>query len=122
MAVVGGFFFFALRAGMALIPWLALRAPIKKIAAGLSILAVLVYLAIAGSPAPAVRAAVVACVAFGAILLDRRALSLRALAIAAFIVIALTPEAVIQPGFQMSFSATAALLALSETINHKSVN
>ncbi len=116
MAVVGGFVFYALRGAMALIPWLALRAPIKKISAGLSILAVLIYLAIAGSPAPAVRAAVVACVAFGAILLDRRALSLRALAIAAFIVIALTPEAVIQPGFQMSFSATAALLALSETV------
>lgn len=118
MAVVGGFVFFALRAGMALMPWLALRVPIKKVAAGISVVCVLAYLAIAGSPAPAVRAAVVACVAFGAILVDRRALSLRALAIAAFIVIALTPEAVIQPGFQMSFSATAALLALSEAVQH----
>ena len=116
MAVVGGFVFFALRFGMALLPWLALRVPIKKIAAGLSVVCVLLYLAIAGAPAPAVRSAVVACVAFAAILLDRRALSLRALAIAAFIVIALTPEAVIQPGFLMSFSATAALLALSEAI------
>lgn len=114
MAIVGGFVFFALRAGMALLPWLALRAPIKKIAAGLSIVAVLLYLAISGAPAPAVRAAVVACVAFAAILFDRRALSLRALAIAAIIVILLTPEAVIQPGFQMSFCATAALLAFAE--------
>jgi competence protein ComEC len=114
MAVVGGFVFFTLRAGMALIPWLALRAPIKKVAAALSIIAVLLYLAVSGAPAPAVRAAVVACVAFGAILFDRRALSLRALAIAAIIVILLTPEAVIQPGFQMSFCATAALLAFAE--------
>ena len=114
MAVVGGFIFFALRGGMALIPWLALRVPVKKLAAALSIVAVLLYLAISGSPAPAVRSAVVAIVAFAAILLDRRALSLRALAIAAIVVIALTPEAVIQPGFQMSFCATAALLALAE--------
>lgn len=114
MAVVGGFVFFGLRWCMAAVPWLALRAPIKKVAAGISIVAVAVYLAISGTPAPAVRAAVVAWVAFIAILLDRRALSLRALAIAAFIVILLTPEAVIQPGFQMSFCATAALLALSE--------
>ncbi len=114
MAIVGGFIFFALRALMASVPWLALHVPVKKWAAGLSIVCILLYLALSGSPAPAVRSAVVACVAFGAILLDRRALSLRALAIAAIVVICLTPEAVIQPGFQMSFSATAALLALAE--------
>ncbi len=117
MVIVGGFVFFALRAVMALLPGLALRLSIKKVAAGLSMACVLAYLAISGAPAPAVRSAVVACTAFGAILLDRQALSLRALAIAAFVVIALTPEAVIQPGFQMSFSATAALLALAEAIN-----
>ncbi|MFT4077227.1 MAG: ComEC/Rec2 family competence protein [Asticcacaulis sp.] len=116
MAIVGGFVFFALRGLMACVPWLALHVPIKKWAAGLSILCILLYLALSGSPAPAVRSAVVACVAFGAILLDRRALSLRALAIAAIVVICLTPEAVIQPGFQMSFSATAALLALAESL------
>ena len=114
MAVVGAFVFFALRWCMATVPWLALRVPIKKVAAAVSVVTVALYLAISGTPAPAVRAAVVAWVAFAAILLDRRALSLRALAIAAFIVILLTPEAVIQPGFQMSFCATAALLAMSE--------
>jgi competence protein ComEC len=118
MAIVGGFVFFALRALMASVPWLALHVPIKKWSAGLSIICILLYLAISGAPAPAVRSAVVACVAFGAILLDRRALSLRALAIAAIVVICLTPEAVVQPGFQMSFSATAALLALAETLKH----
>lgn len=117
MAIVGGFVFFGLRLVMALIPPLALRVPVKKVAAALSILCVLLYLAISGAPAPAVRSAVVTCVAFGAILLDRRAISLRALAIAALIVTSLTPEAVIQPGFLMSFTATAALLALAETID-----
>jgi competence protein ComEC len=116
MAIVGGFVFFGLRLIMASIPWLALRLPIKKLAASLSIVCVLAYLAISGAPAPAVRSAVVAVIAFAAILLDRRALSLRALAIAALVVIALTPEAVLQPGFLMSFIATAALLALAETI------
>jgi competence protein ComEC len=116
MAIVDGFILFALRALMACVPWLALHVPVKKWAAALSIVCILLYLALSGAPAPAVRSAVVACVAFGAILLDRRALSLRALAIAAIVVIILTPEAVIQPGFQMSFSATAALLALAESL------
>ncbi len=114
MAIVGGAVFFALRFCLALWPWLALRAPIKKLAAALSIVAVLAYLALSGAPAPAVRSAVVAIVAFAAVLCDRRALSLHSLAIAAFVVMALTPEAVVQPGFQMSFAATAALLAMAE--------
>jgi len=112
MAVVGGAVFFALRFCLAWWPWLALRLSIKKLAAGLSIVAVLVYLALSGAPAPAVRSAVVAIVAFLAILCDRKALSLHSLAIAAFVVMLLTPEAVVQPGFQMSFAATAALLAM----------
>ena len=115
MAIVGGFVFFSLRLVLASIPWLALRVPVKKVAAALGIVCVLAYLALSGSPAPAVRSAVVAVIAFTAMLLDRRALSLRALAIAALVVIALTPEAVLQPGFLMSFVATAALLALAET-------
>jgi len=57
MAIVGGFVFFGLRLGLASIPWLALRLPIKKIAAALSIVCVLAYLAISGAPAPAVRSA-----------------------------------------------------------------
>lgn len=116
MATIGVFCFFGLRFLLAAIPPLALRWPIKKIAAGFAMACVLIYLAISGAPAPAVRAAVVACVAFIAILIDRRALSLRGLAIAAFIVELVTPEAVIQPGFLMSFSATAALLAFSESV------
>jgi len=121
MAIVGGAVFFALRYALALWPWLALRASIKKLAAGLSIAAIFTYLALSGAPAPAVRSAVVAIVAFVAILCDRRALSLHSLAIAALVVPVLTPEAVIQPGFQMSFAATAALLALAE-VHHSPIH
>jgi competence protein ComEC len=49
-----------------------------------------------------------------AILLDRRAVSLHSLALAALIILALQPLAVVEPGFQMSFCATAALVALAE--------
>lgn len=114
MAIVGGFAFFACRGLLALMPPIALRYPIKKCSAVLGIIAVALYLALSGAPAPAIRAAVVAWVAFGAIVFDRRALSLRALAIAAILVLLLMPEAVLEPGFQMSFYATAALLALAE--------
>jgi len=114
MAIVGGFVFFAVRLFIAAVPPIALRFPGKKIAAVAGLLAVGGYLVLSGAPAPAIRAAVTATVAFLAILLDRRAISLRALAVAALIVLALQPEAVAQPGFQMTFAATAALVALAE--------
>ncbi|WP_293383477.1 ComEC/Rec2 family competence protein [Phenylobacterium sp.] len=114
MAIVGGFVFACLRFAIAAWPWLALRVPGKKLAAGLALASVLAYLILSGNPPPAERSAVTAAVAFGAILVDRQAISLHALALAAMVVLLLQPEAVTQPGFQMSFAATAALVALAE--------
>jgi competence protein ComEC len=113
-AAVSGFVFFALRLGIAAWPWLALRVPGKKVAAAGGLIAVATYLALSGAHPPAVRAAITASVAFLAILVDRRAISLHALAIAALAILILQPEDVVQPGFQMSFCATAALIALAE--------
>ncbi len=114
MAIVGGFAFAAARLGVAAWPWLALRAPGKKIAAAVGLAAVAGYLVLSGAPPPAERAAITAAVAFAAILVDRQAISLHALALAAMGVLLLQPEAVTEPGFQMSFAATAALVALAE--------
>ena len=114
MAIVGGFSFFGLRVLIAAVPWLALRVPGKKLAAVGGLMAVGFYLVLSGAPAPAIRSAITAGLAFGAILVDRRAVTLHGLALAALIVLVLQPEAVMEPGFQMSFAATAALIALSE--------
>ena len=46
MAIVGGFVFFAVRLGVAAWPWLALRAPGKKIAAAAGLAAVGAYLSL----------------------------------------------------------------------------
>ena len=118
MAIVGGFTFAGLRLLIAAWPWLALRINGKKVAAAVSLAAVMAYLVLSGAPPPAVRSAVTAAIAFGAILADRRAISLHALAVAAFVVLLLQPEAVTQPGFQMSFAATAALVALAGVWPH----
>ena len=114
MAIVGGFVFLTFRLLIAAWPWLAVRVNGKKLAAAAALTATGVYLVISGAPPPAVRSAVTLAVAFTAILADRRAVSMHALALAALICLMLQPEAVIQPGFQMSFAATAALIALAE--------
>jgi competence protein ComEC len=114
MAIVGGFVFFAVRFAIAVWPWLALRVPGKKVAALFGLAAVGGYLLLSGSPPAAERAAITAAIAFCAILVDRQAISFHALALAAMAVLLLQPEAVVEPGFQMSFAATAALVALAE--------
>lgn len=114
MAIVGGFAFAVARLAIAAWPWLALRIHGKKAAAIVGLAAVGGYLLLSGAPPPAERAAITAAVAFAAILADRQAISLHALALAAMGVLLLQPEAVTSPGFQMSFAATAALVALAE--------
>lgn len=114
MAIVGGFVFVAVRLGVAAWPWLVLRAPGKKIAASAGLIAVIGYLVVSGAPPPAERAAITASVAFLAILFDRRAITLHGLALAALLILLLKPETAGEPGFQMSFAATAALVALAE--------
>jgi competence protein ComEC len=114
MAIVGGFTFVLVRLGIAAWPWLALRLSGKKVAALAGFAAVVGYLVLSGAPAPAERSAITAAAAFGAMLFDRRAISLHTLAISALAILALQPEAVSAPGFQMSFAATTALVALAE--------
>lgn len=116
MAIVGGFAFGLVRLGVASWPALALRVSSRKLAAVAGLMAVGSYLLISGAPAPAERAAITAFVAFGAILVDRRAISLRTLTLAALLILVLQPEAVTEPGFQMSFAATTALVALAEVL------
>jgi competence protein ComEC len=113
-AALSGFVFFSLRLLIAAWPWVAVRVPGKKVAAAGALVAVLAYLVLSGAHPPARRAALTASVAFIAILFDRQAISLRSLALAALIILFAEPEVVVQPGFEMSFCATAALVALAE--------
>ncbi|MEX0366040.1 MAG: ComEC/Rec2 family competence protein [Ruegeria sp.] len=112
MGLLAGFVFAALRIGLSLIPMLALRLPARKIAAVGALATSAGYLALSGGSVATERAFVMVAVMLCAILVDRRAISLRAVAVAALIVLGLRPEALLSPGFQMSFAATTALVAV----------
>lgn len=111
MGLLAGFVFVALRSGLALVPPLALRLPVKKIAAVVALLAGAFYLVLSGGDVATERSFVMVAVMLGAVLLDRRAISMRSVAIAAVVLLLLRPETLAEPGFQMSFAATAALVA-----------
>ncbi|MFT4961369.1 MAG: competence protein ComEC [Paracoccaceae bacterium] len=112
MGLLAGFVFGVLRVMLVLIPSVGLRIPVKKISAVGALLAAAGYLALSGGNVATERAFVMVAVVLCAVLVDRRALSLRAVAIAALIVLTLRPEALMGPGFQMSFAATTALVAV----------
>ena len=112
MGLVAGFVFAAVRLGLAAWPTVGLRVPSKKLAACVALVAAAGYLALSGGNVATERAFVMVAVALLAVLADRRALSLRGVAVAAMIVLILRPEALLGPGFQMSFAATTALVAV----------
>ena len=112
MAVVAGVVFFAVRALLALIPGLTVTAPIKKWSAAAALAAALFYLLLSGAEVATQRSFFMTAVVLIAVMVDRRAITFRTLAVAAMIVLAIAPEALVHPSFQMSFAATLGLVAL----------
>ena len=110
MAFLTGFVFALLRYGLALVPYVALRVNTKKIAAVVSLGVALFYLLLSGANVATERAFIMIAVMLGAVLLDRRALTLRSVAVAAGLLMLMKPESLLEPGFQMSFAATIALI------------
>lgn len=103
-----------LRFLLALSPFLALRLPIKKIAAVSAMIGTTFYTLLVGTDAPTVRSAIMTGLVMFAIVVDRKAMSLRLVALAALLIMLMTPSAAIGPSFQMSFAAVMAMVAAYE--------
>ncbi len=114
MTLVAGLFFLAFRLIFAAIPRLVLNYPVRKWSAGLAILASLGYFLLSGMRIPTQRAFIMTTLVLVAVLIDRRAISIRLVATAAFFILLFQPESLLSAGFQMSFAAVAALVALYE--------
>lgn len=119
VAIVCGVTFFVLRFLMALWPWMALNLPIKKMAAVAALGAGLFYSLLAGMPVPTQRAIFMTGLVLVAVMLDRSALSMRTIALAAFFVMIFHPEAVVGASFQLSFAAVLAMIAFHESAGRK---
>jgi competence protein ComEC len=117
MSLMAGSVFWLLRAGLALVPRLALNYPIKKWAACGTLMAGFGYLTISGWGVATQRAYVMLAVMCLAVLLDRPAFSMRNLALAGLLVVIATPEAVLTASFQMSFMAVMGLIAFYEAVS-----
>jgi len=114
MTLVAAIFFVGLRRLLALSQTLALSYPIKKWAALFAIAGAIFYDIATGSRVGTERALFMTLIMLTSVVLDRQALTMRNLAIAAALVILIQPEAIMGASFQLSFAAVAALVAVYE--------
>ncbi len=114
MGLVAGLVFAASTMVLAAIPAIGRRYDARKPAAIIGLFAAVGYLLLSGGSAPTQRAFVMTAVVFIAVLFNRRALSIRTISLSALVVVALAPESVVSPGFQMSFAAALSLIAFYE--------
>lgn len=114
MALVAGGAFWAMRAMLAAVPRLALQYPIKKWSAAFAIGVGLLYMLLADSGAATERSFIMIAVVFFAVLVDRPALSMHNLALAAVLILLWSPEQALAASFQMSFMAVMGLAAFFE--------
>ena len=112
-----GILFFLSRAGLALVPAIALRWPIKKWAAGLALLGAGFYMLLSGASVPVVRSFLMAGIVLLAVLADRQAITMRPVAVAAAVVLLIWPDSLVGPSFQLSFAAIVALTAVWEELS-----
>lgn len=116
MALVAGTLFALARGLLALVPGLALAWPIKSMAALIALSGSAFYLVLSGNDVPAQRSFAMTGLVLAGVMVGRPSLSLRSVGVAAVLVLALTPEAALDPGTQMSFAATLALVAAYERL------
>lgn len=114
LTIVAGGVFAALRIALSFWTGLSRRLSAKRLAAVAGIVAALLYFAISGGNVAALRATMMIVLVFGAVLVGRRALTMRNVAIAALLVILTDPASVFRPSFQLSFAAVVALIGAWE--------
>ncbi len=113
MVVIAGVIFIGLRLLFLLLPF-GLRPQAKSIAALVTLAMVTLYLFVTGLPISAVRAYVMIALVLIAVILRRDADAMRSLFLAALIMLLFDPSDLLEPGFQLSFVATLAIVALAE--------
>ncbi len=117
LSLVAGLIFLLIRGVLSFIPFLSLNYNIKKIAAGIALLFTLAYLIVSGMTIPAQRAFIMTGLILLAVMVDRIALTLRNVSLAALLVLIFIPDALMGPSFQLSFAAVIALVAFYEKTN-----
>ncbi len=116
MVIIAGVIFVGLRLAALLLPRrLAFRPEVKTAAAIITLVLVTAYLFVTGLPISAVRAYWMIFLVLMAVILRRKVNAMRSLSLAALAMLVWDPASLLEPGFQLSFVATVAIIALVES-------
>ena len=116
MAIVMGVVMGGTRLLLACFEGAALHWPTKAVAAGTALVAGGVYMLLTGASLPIMRSFAMAALVTLGLVLGRRALSMRGLALAAGVLMLVAPNETIGVSFGMSFAAVLALIAGYEAL------
>lgn len=122
MSLFAGGLFFVFRAFGAAIPVFARRFDPRIPAAIIALVGACLYLILSGASVSTQRAFVMVSIVLLGVVFKRRAISMQSIALAAGIILLLQPQSILSPGFQMSFSAAAALVAAFDLWRQREAN
>jgi len=114
IGIIGLFIFGLIRLLLCCFTRISMYYDIKKIAAVVSLAGAIIFFFISGCSVSAMRALIMHTLVILAIILNREAITMRSIAVAATIIMILSPEAIMFPSFQLSFSAVIAIVAFYE--------
>jgi competence protein ComEC len=114
MGIIGFFVFWVMRIILCPIYKISMFYDIKKIAAVISWMVTLFYLYLSGCSVSSIRAFIMHTIIILAILMNRTALTMRSVAIAATCIMLFTPEVILFPSFQLSFGAVIGIVSFYE--------
>ncbi len=122
LSIIIGSIFFIIRFLLSLNIYISNKYNSRKIVSIISFIASSFYLFVSGARISTIRAFIMSCIILLSIILDKVAISLRSVSIAAITILIIYPESVINVGFQLSFMAVIALIKLYEYKDKWAIN
>ncbi len=119
MTLIALIFFFVFTHLLSLSVWLDEKITTRKIAAVATWFVALFYLLLSGMQTPALRAFMMLSFVLLGVVIGRNALSVRAVALAAFVILLVKPYLILTASFQLSFSAVLILICVYQRVADK---
>lgn len=116
IGIIAAFFFFLSRAALSRSEALLLSFPVRPLAMALTILPVLAFTFIAGAGMSVLRAAIMVLAFLAALLIGRQRDLYNTLALAAMLILLVSPGSLFDVSFQLSFAAVASILFVAPRI------
>ena len=122
MSMLAGLMFFVVRWLFTFFPKFTIKHDTKKIAAVFAIIMSFIYLIISGWQISTQRAFIMSTLVLIGVLVGRKAISMRMIAWAVWVILIFEPSMLISAGFQMSFAAVIMLVSFYEKFAGKMQN